>query len=73
MAKMLRKAMEGIEEYQEWWEEKSTQEKVKREIQLVLDHLLPKESYDMNVFSQKVDVTFQHFFELAQAGKGVAA
>ena len=58
---------------QEWWKEKSTQEKVKREIQVVLADLLPRTSYDRMVFSQKVDVTFQHFFELAQAGKGVAA
>lgn len=58
---------------QEWWKEKSTQEKVKREIQLVLADLLPKNSYDRMIFSQKVDITFQHFYELAQLGRGVAA
>lgn len=58
---------------QEWWKEKSTQEKVKREIQLVLADLLPKNSYDRMIFSQKVDITFQHFYELAQSGRGVAA
>lgn len=48
-------------------------EKVKREIQLVLGNLLPETSYDRLVFSQKVDVAFQHFYELAQTGRGFAA
>lgn len=55
---------------QEWHKEKATQEKVKREIQLVLGTYLPEPGYDRLVFSQKVDVTFQHFFELAQTGRG---
>lgn len=58
---------------QEWHKEKATQEKVKREIQLVLGKLLPETSYDRLVFSQKVDVAFQHFYELAQMGRGYAA
>lgn len=58
---------------QEWHKEKSTQEKVRREIQVILGQYLPETSYDRMVFSQKVDVTFQHFYELAQAGRGVAA
>lgn len=58
---------------QEWHKEKATQEKVKREIQLVLGSLLPETSYDRLVFSQKVDVAFQHFYELAQMGRGFAA
>ena len=58
---------------QEWWKEKATQEIVKREIQLVLADLLPHNSYDRLTFSQKVDITFQHFYELAQLGRGVAA
>lgn len=58
---------------QEWHKEKSTQEKVKREIQLVLGSLLPETSYGRLVFSQKVDVAFQHFYELAQMGRGFAA
>ena len=57
---------------QEWHKEKATQEKVKREIQLVLGKLLPETSYDRLVFSQKVDVAFQHFYELAQMGRGYA-
>lgn len=58
---------------QEWWKEKSTQEKVRREIQIVLGEYLPESSYDRMIFSQKVDVAFQHFYELAQLGMGVAA
>nr|WP_289665615.1 type I restriction endonuclease subunit R [Flavobacterium panacagri] len=58
---------------QEWHKEKATQEKVKREIQLVLGNLLPETSYDRLVFSQKVDIAFQHFYELAQMGRGFAA
>lgn len=58
---------------QEWHKEKATQEKVKREIQVVLGEYLPVESYDRMIFSQKVDVAFQHFYELAQVGRGVAA
>ena len=58
---------------QEWHKEKATQEKVKREIQIVLGEYLPESSYDRMVFSQKVDVVFQHFYELAQLGIGVAA
>lgn len=58
---------------QEWHKEKSTQEKVKREIQIVLGEYLPEESYDRLIFSQKVDIAFQHFYELAQTGRGVAA
>ncbi|OCK52251.1 hypothetical protein BA768_12930 [Chryseobacterium sp. CBo1] len=57
---------------QEWHKEKASQEKVKREIQLVLGRLLPETSYDRLVFSQKVDVAFQHFYELAQVGRGYA-
>lgn len=58
---------------QEWWKEKSTQEIVKREIQVVLGQHLPESSYDRMIFSQKVDVAFQHFYEMAQVGRGVAA
>jgi len=58
---------------QEWWKEKATQEKVKREIQIVLGQHLPEPTYDKMLFSQKVDVAFQHFYELAQLGLGVAA
>lgn len=58
---------------QEWWKEKATQERVKREIQIVLGQHLPEPTYDRMLFSQKVDVAFQHFYELAQLGLGVAA
>lgn len=58
---------------QEWWKEKATQEKVKREIQIILDKHLPNPVYDRTLFTQKVDVTYQHFFELAQMGRAVMA
>lgn len=58
---------------QEWHKEKATQEKVKRAIQIVPGEFLPESSYDRMVFSQKVDIAFQHFYELAQLEKGVAA
>jgi len=58
---------------QEWWKEKATQEKVKREIQIVLGDYLPEPVYDRMLFSQKVDVTYQHFYELAQVGRAVVA
>jgi type I restriction enzyme R subunit len=58
---------------QEWHKEKATQEKVKREIQIVLEEYLPEESYGRVIFSQKVDIAFRHFYELAQSRDGVAA
>jgi type I restriction enzyme, R subunit len=58
---------------QEWHKEKATQEKVRREIQTILDKMLPESSYDRNIFAKKVDVAFQHFYELAQMGRGFAA
>jgi len=58
---------------QEWHKEKATQEKVRYEIQQVLGDLLPEQSYDRMLFSQKVEVAFQHFYDLAQRGLGVAA
>ncbi|MEO6671012.1 MAG: HsdR family type I site-specific deoxyribonuclease [Ferruginibacter sp.] len=58
---------------QEWHKEKATREKVKREIQVVLEEYLPKQSYDRVIFAQKVDVAFQHFYEMAEVGGGIAA
>jgi type I restriction enzyme, R subunit len=58
---------------QEWHKEKSTQEKVKWEIQQILGNLLPEPAYNRMVFSQKVDITFQHFYEKAQMGMREAA
>ncbi|RKS55874.1 type I restriction enzyme R subunit [Gillisia mitskevichiae] len=57
---------------QEWHKEKATQEVVKREIQKILNKGLPK-SYDRNVFAEKSEIIFQHFYELAEQGKGFAA
>ncbi|MFN6945355.1 MAG: type I restriction endonuclease subunit R [Cytophagaceae bacterium] len=58
---------------QEWHKEKATQEKVRREIQKVLGDHLPEPTYDRMIFSEKVGVAFQHFYELAQMGRGMAA
>lgn len=55
---------------QEWHKEKATQEKVRWVIQSILGKLLPETSYDRLFFSQKVDVAFQYFYELAQMGRG---
>jgi len=57
---------------QEWHKEKATQERVKREIQIILGEYLPAQSYDRIIFSEKVDVTFQHFYESALLGRAVA-
>ncbi|MCB0536022.1 MAG: type I restriction endonuclease subunit R [Bacteroidetes bacterium] len=57
---------------QEWHKEKATQERVKREIQKILDKDLPP-SYDRNIFAEKTEVVFRHFYELADQGRGFAA
>ena len=57
---------------QEWHKEKATQEIVKREIQNILDKNLP-ETYDRNIFAEKSEVIFRHFFELAEQGVGFSA
>ncbi len=57
---------------QEWHKEKATQEKVRHEIKRILNETLP-ESYDRQIFSDKSELIFQHFYELAQLGKGFAA
>ena len=48
---------------QERHKEKSTQEKLKWEIQQILGDLLPEPAYNRMLFLQKVDITFQHFYE----------
>lgn len=58
---------------QEWHKEKATQEIVKWNIQQILGEYLPEPTYDRMVFSQKLDIAFQHFYELAQTGRGFAA
>ncbi|MCG2460831.1 type I restriction endonuclease subunit R [Flavobacteriaceae bacterium F89] len=57
---------------QEWHKEKATQEIVKREIQKILDRDLPV-SYDRNIFAEKSETIFRHFYELAEMGRGFAA
>ncbi|AXO79659.1 type I restriction endonuclease subunit R [Olleya aquimaris] len=57
---------------QEWHKEKATQEMVRQEIKKILNKDLPQ-SYDRNIFAKKTDVIFQHFYELAEQGRGFAA
>jgi type I restriction enzyme R subunit len=57
---------------QEWHKEKATQSKVKGEIRTILNDHLPT-SYDRDVFGEKLDVVFQHFYGLAELGRGFAA
>lgn len=57
---------------QEWHKEKATQERVRHEIKKILNDALPH-SYDRNVFAEKTEVVFQHFYELAQMGAAFAA
>ena len=57
---------------QEWHKEKTTQEIVRQEISKILNEDLPH-SYDRDIFSQKTDVVFQHFYQLAESGSGFAA
>jgi len=57
---------------QEWHKEKTSQEIVRQEISKILNKNLPQ-SYDRDIFSRKTDVVFQHFYQLAEVGKGFAA
>ncbi len=47
-----------------WYKHLESQEKVRREIQVVLDANLP-DSYDRGLFSEKTEVIFQHFYAQA--------
>lgn len=57
---------------QEWHREKATQEIVKREIQKILNDTLPL-SYDRNIFVNKTETVFRHFYDLAEMGVGFSA
>mgnify|MGYP001050640515 CR=1 FL=1 len=57
---------------QEWHKEKRTQEQVKWAIQQILGEHLPEPGYDRLTFAKKVDLTYQHFYDLAQRGRGFA-
>ncbi|WP_417886678.1 type I restriction endonuclease subunit R [Zunongwangia sp.] len=57
---------------QEWHKEKTTQEVVRQEISKILNKDLPQ-SYNRDIFSQKTDAIFQHFYQLAELGKGFAS
>ncbi|MGH1336716.1 MAG: type I restriction endonuclease subunit R [Aureispira sp.] len=57
---------------QEWHKDKATRSKVKGEINNVLGALLPT-SYNRQIFGEKSEVVFQHFYNLAELGRGFAA
>lgn len=57
---------------QEWHKEKATQEMVRQEIKKILNKDLPQ-SYDRTIFSEKTEIVFQHFYDLAEQGRGFAA
>jgi type I restriction enzyme R subunit len=54
---------------QEWHREKATQEIVKYEIQKILNKTLPQ-SYDRNIFANKTETVFRHFYDMAEMGVG---
>lgn len=56
---------------QEWHKEKATQEYVRQEIKKILNETLPQ-SYDRQIFAEKSEVVYRHFYELAEAGRDVA-
>ena len=53
---------------QNWYLEKAAQETVRNQIQEVLADTLPDPGYDRSLFAKKVDVTYQHFYGLAERG-----
>ncbi len=57
---------------QEWHKHPKSQEFVREKISDILNNKLP-DSYDTDIFSEKSNVVFQHFFQLAELGKGFAA
>lgn len=57
---------------QAWHKEKASQEKVRQEIKRILNQTLPT-SYDRQIFAEKTEVVFQHFYELAELGGAFAA
>lgn len=56
----------------DWHKSKPTRERVKSEIQKVLDKELPQ-SYDRSVFAEKSEMVFQRMYELAEEGRAFAA
>ncbi|MEO1450401.1 MAG: hypothetical protein AAFV07_12790, partial [Bacteroidota bacterium] len=57
---------------QAWHKEPRTQERVRERITDILEKHLP-DSYGRKIFTQKTEIVYQHFFELAQRGRGFAA
>ncbi len=56
----------------EWHKEKGAQEVVSQAIKNILNETLPP-SYDRNIFAEKTDLIFHHFYEIAANGEDFAA
>lgn len=52
---------------EKWYKELQSQARVRREIQVVLSNTLP-ESYDQDLFDEKINVIFQHLYKQAERG-----
>lgn len=57
---------------QEWHKEKASQEIVRNAIRQTLGKTLPEKPYGREDFGKKVDVAFQHFYDLAEQGRAFA-
>ncbi|NJN27962.1 MAG: DUF3387 domain-containing protein [Cyclobacteriaceae bacterium] len=57
---------------QEWHKEKAAKEMVRQEVKKILNETLPN-SYDRQIFSEMSVIIFQHFYEMAEKGRGFAA
>ncbi|GAB6193578.1 type I restriction endonuclease subunit R [Desulfocastanea catecholica] len=57
---------------EKWYKELQSQARVRREIQVVLSNTLP-ESYDQDLFDEKINIIFQHLYNQAERGVGAQA
>lgn len=58
---------------QKWHKEKASRERVMREIQEILGEFLLNPAYGRMVFSRKVDVAFNHIYDMAQHRRRMTA
>lgn len=56
----------------DWYKDSSTKEKVRTEVQSVLNQYLP-ENYDRDIFNTKTQLVFKHIIDMAQRGYGWVA
>jgi type I restriction enzyme R subunit len=67
---LLKKLLDAKEKIlvQEWHKDKQTQEIVRQQIREILNLQLPT-SYERDIFTRKIDVVYQHFYEQALIGR----